>query len=232
MVKTFYDSDKKRLDNIALEIITGACKKTLLRKKDFIFAIPGGRAVQGILKNLKDADGLPWQETHIFMVDERLVSPQDRKSNFFQAKALFIDHLVEKNTIDKKNIHPFILTGNVKEDLQRYEHEIKEHGSKYDLVILSAGQDCHVGSLFPGHSSVADDAEYFIHVQGSPKPPKERVSASRKMILRSDYCVLMFYGESKREAYWRFKDKKEDIISCPAKIAKGIENSYLLTDIC
>jgi len=230
-METFKDRDSKKLDDTALGIIIDACKDTLLTKDHFVLGIPGGRAVQGILKSLKGIDSVPWKKIHIFMVDERLTGPEDKDSNFGQAKELFIGHLLKNKAIDKSNVHPFVLKDNIKESLDGYRQNIISYGSRYDLMILSSGEDCHVGSLFADHGSVLDDSDYYIHVDDSPKPPSERISMSRKMMLRSASCILLFYGESKRGAYLRFKDRQKNIINCPAKIAEEIKNSYIFTDI-
>jgi len=228
-MKVIKDKDTKKLDGIAIEIIEKAYSEVLSRKRSFVMGIPGGRAVQGIFKRLGYNSKIGWKDTHIFMVDERLVGPEGKESNISLAKELFIDKLLRQKKIDPENIHPFSYSkDDIKKGLSDYKEQLKRLGSKYDLMILSSGEDSHIASLFPGHSSIVDDSPDYIWMDDSPKPPPARISVSRKMLLRSGYCIILFYGDSKTEAFKRYMDKGNDVYDCPAKLAQGIRNSYAL----
>jgi len=56
-----------------------------------------------------------------------------------------------------------------------YENTLKKI-DKFDVVLLSMGEDGHIASLFPNH--VYPEEQMVIVEQGSPKPPKERISMS------------------------------------------------------
>ena len=64
----------------------------------------------------------------------------------------------------------------------------------------------------------------------SPKPPKDRMSSSRALLLKSIAAVLLFYGDSKKSAFDDFLDSNIDDTECPAKIVTKINNSFILTD--
>ena len=64
----------------------------------------------------------------------------------------------------------------------------------------------------------------------SPKPPKDRMSSSRTLLLKSIAAVLLFYGDSKKSAFGDFLDSNIDDTECPAKIVTKINNSLILTD--
>ncbi len=64
----------------------------------------------------------------------------------------------------------------------------------------------------------------------SPKPPKDRMSSSRTLLLKSMAAVLLFYGDSKKRAFSDFMDSNIDETECPAKIVAKINNSLILTD--
>ena len=49
-------------------------------------------------------------------------------------------------------------------------------------------------------------------------------------MLTAKTMVLLFIGNSKQAAYEKF-NAGDDIIECPARIAKQIEDSYVFTDM-
>ncbi len=210
------------LEKKASKIIKDSILSLLNKKDKVVFAVPGGRSVSGIFKLLIKED-IPWQKVHIFMVDERLVPLEDSESNFKLAKELFLD----KISVPKESIHPFIVDKGIKE----YEGELKVVGGAYDIVLLSAGEDGHVGALYPNHRSIESESEYFLVMNDSPKPPPNRMTLSKKLLLRSKVVLIMFLGKGKRGAFEKFMDKGTDPIACPAKLVQSINESYAFTDI-
>jgi len=215
-----------KLNKTAVEILVENINKLLKEQQRVILGIPGGRSVKGIFALLKNEKRIPWKNVHIFMVDERLVPLSSEESNFKLANDAFIDSLVLENKLPKENIHPFI----AKSGISDYENELKKYGKSYDIIILSSGEDCHVGSLYPDHASIKSESEYYVIMNDAPKPPPERMSISRKMILKSKVAIILFIGESKRKAYQTFLSEG-DFYSCPARLVKMIKNSYVLTDL-
>jgi len=71
---------------------------------------------------------------------------------------------------------------------------------KFDLILISSGEDGHVAALFPNHHSVRKQAEYFLTMNDSPKPPPERMTASLSLLKRSTIALVLFYGEGKKDA--------------------------------
>ena len=230
MLRTVSDHDIEKLNKVAVDILVKNIDD-LLKKQDYvILGIPGGRSVSGIFTLLKDEERIPWKRVHIFMVDERLVLLSSEESNFRLVKDVLIDDLIEKNLLPKGNVHAFITKDKSDFGLSDYEGELKKYGEHYDIVILSAGEDGHIASLFPNHDSIKDGSGYYLLVKNSPKPPKKRITISRRMILKSKIVILLFIGKKKKQAYKKFLDKNNDFYSCPAKIVKNTENLYVLTN--
>ena len=69
---------------------------------------------------------------------------------------------------------------------------------KFDIVLLSMGEDGHIASLFPNH--VYPEDQMIVVEHDSPKPPKERVSMSYKQLNRAHYIFKLIIGESKQKA--------------------------------
>lgn len=223
-------SAKKRIaEEKAIELIEQRVKE-LGKKNEIILGITGGRSVQGIYKKFIKAE-IPWNKIHIFMVDERCVPVMSEESNYRMARELFMNELVNSGKLSENNVHPFRFShGENQTAVARYQEEFEKYAKAFDIVILGAGEDGHVASLFPNHS-ILNDSRGFIFVKKSPKPPNERITASRKLLQASDTSFLLFFGKGKKQAYRNFRDNDVSLSDCPAKLVQIIKNSYVLTNI-
>jgi 6-phosphogluconolactonase len=68
-------------------------------------------------------------------------------------------------------------------------------------------------------------------LKNSPKPPKGRITISKKLLLKSKVGLVLFIGEIKRDAYNNFRNKSLSYESCPAKLVESIGESYIITDL-
>ncbi|MFH1408497.1 MAG: 6-phosphogluconolactonase [Nanoarchaeota archaeon] len=227
-MKTHIDTDRERLEQTAASLIADHIRSLAELQDMVIFAVPGGRSVSGIFELLAKED-LPWEKVHLFMIDERLVPPDDPESNYRLVEEQFIRPC---GKIPQKNIHPFIMD-DAKDDkgVSEYGELLKSHGSRFDIIILSAGENGHVGALHPNHHSIKDDAPFFIIMDDSPKPPKGRMSSSKTLLEKAKVGFLLFFGESKREALHDFRNPGLTVMECPSKIITQIEQGYVITDI-
>lgn len=224
------NKDRKELDEKGANIIADSVNKLAKSQEYVVLAVPGGRSVSGIFTRLKEKD-IPWNKVHIFMVDERLVPIDHEESNFKLAKESFVADLIKQGKLPEQNIHPFIMDKEKETyGIGEYADELKQYGARYDIVLLSSGEDGHVGALYPNHS-IKDDAEFYIVMHDSPKLPKDRMTMSRQLLLKSKVAIILFFGEAKKQAYNKFKDESVSVIECPAKIVNKIPESYILTDI-
>jgi len=232
MTKIIKNSDVDNLNRQAVGIIIQAVAEKLKQQGSVVLGIPGGRSVLGIFSILAQTAELPWSKIQIFMVDDRLRPVTDPVSNFGQAKMAFIDSLVAQGRLPEANLHPFIFQPDLADfGRSNYEAELKRYGGKYDIILLGVGEDGHTAALFPGHHSIQDGAEFYLTFNDSPKPPAGRLTASKKLLLRADYAVALFLGESKKSAYVNFLNSDLSVSVCPVKLINQIKNSYLLTNL-
>ena len=221
-----------------MEIISG--EKNLLEKKVarlisrkisennndyFVLGLVGGKSVKGILDDLK-REVKEWKKVNFFMVDERRVDLADKESNYRAIYDSFFKELLKDKKISKKNLHPY----NHNSIINDYSNKFKKFGGKFDLVILSAAEDGHIAGLFPNFTIKKTNKEFFTF-DNSPKPPSERMTASRYLIEQSNSAILLFFGDEKKETYKNFLNNKIPIDECPAKIVKNISDSYVFTNI-
>jgi 6-phosphogluconolactonase len=210
------------------------CEKSeaLLRQKEYIlWALPGGRSVTGIFDVLARQEDFDWSRIHFYLADERLVPTYDENSNFRVIKERLLDPLLAVRKIKRTNIHAFKHSpGSPDSGLDAYKKELVRMGKYFDIILLSSGEDGHIAGLFPGHSTIYDDSEYFIRTFDSPKSPPERMSSSRRLVAASDTIILLFYGAEKKEAFRKFMDPDQTVAGCPARLALEAKNTFVLTD--
>jgi len=213
-----YNSDREVLDCKASDFFAYHTKNILNKKNTVLWAMPGGRSVSGIFRSLAKRNDIPWRKIHLFMIDERLVPTDDLESNYRLLYENLTCDLLKKGKISTDNIHPFIFRpGDNGQGSGEYEEELKRFGNYFDIILLSSGEDCHVAGIYPGHHSVKNKYKYFFTMDDSPKPPKDRMTSSRALLLRSMAAVLLFYGDSKKSAFTDFMDTNIDETECPNK---------------
>jgi 6-phosphogluconolactonase len=197
-------------------------------KETIIFGIVGGRSIGNVLNILKEKN-LPWRKIHFFMLDERNVPIDDEESNYKIAKEELFDFLIEKNSINESNFHPFIKRENNEEAVNIYSRELAQLGNNFDIILLSSGEDGHIASLFPENKVLEVNELKYIFVDDSPKPPKERITVSKELIKNANNAILMFFVESKKEAYKKFLSE-ENPKKIPACFVKECENIFVFKD--
>ena len=206
-------------------IISYSIQKILTKNELAVVGIAGGKSISKTLDELVKKQ-IDWKRVQIFLVDERLVPVNHSSSNFKMVEEKF------SKIIPKSNLHPFSLNPNKNDyGLEEYNDAIKKFNNKFDIAIVSSGDDGHIGSLFPHHLSIYNESENYIFVDNSPKPPLKRISASRKMIIRSKVGILMIIGDNKELAHAKFFDKEINYIVCPSKLINEIPENFIITDI-
>ena len=154
------------------------------------------------------------------MVDERFVPLFSKESNARMVRDCFSEVMSESNMhfFDPK-----------KETVKEYYKSLKEYGGRFDIVVLSAGEDDHIASLFAGHPESSRSC--FIEIRDAPKPPKKRMSASRKLLLASPYAHLLFMGDKKKHALSMFFDETVHEEEAPAKLVYRMKHTFVYSDV-
>jgi len=223
--------EKTALDARVASLIADHLRATLRARPRAVLGLVGGRSVGGIHAELARQD-LPWERLHVFLADERLVPVTSEDSNYRLVHADLLAGLVASGRFPEANAHACTPDpADPRPGIEAYGRDLDALGGRFDVALLSAGEDGHCASLFPCHASVSDEGEHFLLVEASPKPPPRRVSASRRLLERSGLGVVVFYGESKRDALALFRDPSVDVQGCPSKLVAKIDPSYLVTDL-
>jgi 6-phosphogluconolactonase len=125
----------------AADLIAAAAREAVAERGSFSLAVSGGRTPWGMLAILSDLEGMPWAETTLFQVDERVAAPGSEDRNLTHiVLALSMEH--------QAAIRPMPVTQrNLEAAAQDYEESLPE---RLDLVHLGLGPDGHTASLIPG----------------------------------------------------------------------------------
>lgn len=218
------EGTEKRLAQKGVEILCETTEKILQEKEYAVIAVPGGRSVAAIYDIFRDSD-LNWQRVQIFLLDDRLVPPDHKDSNY----KLVAQHLGEK--ITKTSLHRFCYDAAYPENsIEGYKRELDLCGGRLDIVLASSGEDGHIGSLFPGHPVLEEDHDGFVLIHDSPKPPPGRMTAGLQLIQWAETGIVLFLGVTKRDSLLRFQHDDVTVPQCPAKVIASLPHYYVLTD--
>jgi 6-phosphogluconolactonase len=167
------------------------------------------------------------------MVDERLVPITDPDSNFGGLQRSLFNELIELGAISAEQLHPLRVERPEQgaQACESYLKELKGLAGAFSVVILGMGEDGHIAGLFPRHPALSQRGDQFISFHDSPKPPPDRMTASRDLITKANLSVLLAIGEAKLEAWNRLNTAGTTIEECPAMLALEARRCLVVTDL-
>ena len=121
--------------------------------------VPGGNTPIQFYNLLSHKD-IDWSKITLILSDERLVSIDDKHSNYGMIKANMIKNLPVDN-------RPNILPEMEKLDIQRIDEFLKRTNStmsnipKIEQAFLGLGSDGHTASVFPGKKAISKEVNPF-----------------------------------------------------------------------
>ncbi len=93
---------------------------------------------------------------------------------------------------------PMLTGADAETDLATFtERFAEDFGGAVDVLILGAGADGHIASLFEGHPAFAETKLSCVVVTESPKPPPTRLTLTLPVLERVDCAVLLASGADK-----------------------------------
>ena len=208
--------DEMSLSKALAQEVLNIAKKSIFEKDCFSIVLTGGQSVLNLYKILSKSDS-NWEKWHIYIGDERCVPMRHKDRNDQVINEIWLDN----STISKNNIHFIQAELGLIEAQKEYEKVLKKI-DKFDVVLLSVGEDGHVASLFPNHSY--PDNKMVVIESNSPKSPKQRLSMSYKQLNKSNYIFKLLIGKSKQQAVHLIQNN----INLPiTKVTGGYNKMYV-----
>ena len=204
--------DKQQLGTTAAELVCQLADSAVSVKGWFSLLLAGGstpRTLYGLLASERFSGAMPWENTHLFWGDERMVGPGHPESNYRMVREAMIDHV----PLPAGNVYP-VPTAEAQDAADaagRYALTIEkffaERGAapeqgefpRFDLVLLGIGSDGHTASLFPGGPELNESKSLTAAVRApAGYATTERVSVTLPVINAAAYVLFMATGQEKR----------------------------------
>jgi 6-phosphogluconolactonase len=182
--------DEKAASRRAAELIAAAGDEAAAERGRFAFAMSGGRSPWAMLAILGELEEMPWGETELFQVDERIASPGSEDRN--------LTHMVLGLSMDHQaTLRPMPVT---QRDLDAAAREY-EAGlpDRLDLVHLGLGPDGHTASLVPG-DPVLDVTDRRVAVTETAYQGHRRMTLTYPALNDARRIVWLVTGPDKSEA--------------------------------
>ena len=195
-IRGFDDVDV--LATAAANVVAERARRAVAATGAFSFAVSGGRTPWKMFNELLSCD-VPWEQTVIYQVDERVAPLGDAGRNLTS----LLDAL--------SSVAPLIEPMPVNDDdigagAERYGASLPE---RLDLVHLGLGPDGHTASLVPG-DPVLDVSDRLVATTEEYQGHR-RMTLTYRALARADQIVWLVSGSDKRNALTKLMAGDESI---------------------
>ncbi|MEX2214990.1 MAG: 6-phosphogluconolactonase [Phycisphaeraceae bacterium] len=227
-------------DELALAL-AAAASEAVKSRGVFHIALSGGSTPEPFYQSLVIDPRwrtIPWERTHLWIVDERCVPESHEKSNWKMIRAALTDHLPMKS----RQLHPMPVmlpdaAAAYEEELTRvYESHEASAASRdvssriadqfagsatprLDFVLLGMGDDAHTASLFPGSPALNENAKLIASNDGPLVVPPPRVTMTYSLLNAARYLAVLCVGAKKLAMLTRVSEQMKtggpDIANLP-----------------
>jgi 6-phosphogluconolactonase len=182
--------DEKDAAQRGADLIAAAGRRAVEERGEFALAVSGGRTPWAMLAILSDREEMPWAQTSLFQVDERIASPGSEDRN--------LTHLVLGLSMQNQSaLRPMQVT---QRDLDAAAREYEESlPERLDLVHLGLGPDGHTASLVPGDPVLEVD-DRRVAVTETAYQGHRRMTLTYPALAAAREILWLVTGPSKREA--------------------------------
>lgn len=192
----------------AAEHIARTAAASVAARGYFTLVLSGGNTPRLLHRHLVSppfADRIPWDKTHLFWGDERLVPATDPDSNYAMAAST----LIAKIDIPAANIHPMpVDLQNHQDGARAYEKTIRTFFTEksgeelpcFDLILLGMGPDGHTASLFPSAPALDEQERWVVAVEHpNASPPVPRLTLTLPIINNARQVLFILAGAEKNK---------------------------------
>lgn len=185
--KVFADADAA--SRFAAETVAATGQQAVARQGEFNLALSGGKTPWAMVGLLGEMEEMPWRDTRIYQVDERVAPPGDDARN--------LTHLVQMLSLEHQAaLRPMPVTSR---DLELSAAEYEVHvPEQLDLVHLGLGPDGHTASLVPGDPVLEVD-DRRVAMTWDPYQGHRRMTLTYPALAAAHRILWLTLGEKARE---------------------------------
>lgn len=166
--------------------VAGLARKAVAEHGRFTFAVSGGHTPWAMFAELAGED-MPWGQTELFQVDERVAPDGDPDRN--------LTHLHESIKDAPAVVHPMPVTlTNLEAGARAYADMLP---ARFDLVHLGLGPDGHTASLVPG-DPVLEVSDVLVALT-QPYQGHRRMTLTYPALALADQLLWLITGDDKRD---------------------------------
>lgn len=195
-------SHPEELARTGAQILLQAAVECVDKNGRFAVALSGGstpRPMHRLLAEEPYLSRIPWKNTHVFWVDERMVPAHHPDSNYGLARK----DLLQQVPLPVTHIHPMptgVAPGSgavlYAKELRDYFKPSANQNPVFDLICLGIGSDGHVASLFPGYPYKENPDIWVANVKGG-SPNIERLTLTFSILNSADKLFFLVSGIEK-----------------------------------
>jgi len=187
-IETEVFADDRDASRRAAEIIAAAGREAVEARGEFALALSGGKTPWGMVGVLGELEEMPWEQTRIFQVDERIAPPGDDARN--------LTHLVQMLSLSHQaTLQPMPVTSrDLEAAAAAYESQLPE---RLDFVHLGLGPDGHTASLVPD-DPVLEVSDRRVALTGGEYQGHRRMTLTYPELSKARGILWLTFGEKAR----------------------------------
>jgi 6-phosphogluconolactonase len=161
-----------------------------------------------------------WSDVHVWFGDERVVAPEDERSNYRLVRETLVGALGSPPVVHR-------IRGELapEEAAELYDAELE--GVTLDLALNGIGPDGHTASLFPGAPALDETERRAVAAEPGLEPLVPRVTLTPPVFATCRLLVYLVTGDAKADAVRR-AFAGEPSAETPASVIRGRETIALL----
>lgn len=182
--------------------LLGSAQRAVQDRGIFHMALSGGGTPEPFyIRMVTDPKfrAFPWQQTHLWIVDERCVPEDHEKSNIKMIREAMTEHV----PIKRSAVHPMPVL--VDDPATVYEEQLSAAFNglkspavpKIDFILLGMGGDAHTASLFPESPALEVTDRWIATNEGDRVVPPPRVTMTYPLINHGREVVVLLTGAGK-----------------------------------
>jgi 6-phosphogluconolactonase len=189
--------------------VAALARKAVTERGRFTFAVSGGHTPWAMFSELAHED-MPWADTELFQVDERVAPDGDPDRN--------LTHLKASIGAAPARVHPMPVNDpDLSAAAAAYATVLPQ---RFDLVHLGLGPDGHTASLVPGDPVLQVTGALVAVTQ--PYDGHQRMTLTYPALARADQLMWLITGADKRDPLARLLAGDESIPAGRVQAARSL----------